>query len=323
MSDKIEILAMATIPVRLIDAVGRRFTLHDRLGIDDPLKIEEGVRQSVRGVVTTGKAKFDAERLALFPKLEIISSYSAGLENIDLDACAAKGVTVTNSSEALAAEVADTAMFLVLDAARRYSAADRYTRAGKWTKGAFPITTSVGGKKMGIVGLGRIGKALARRAEAFGMTVRYTGRTKQADVSYPFEATIKDLAGWSDFLVLCLPGGKETYRVVDAPVLQALGAKGYLVNIARGSVVDEPALIQALKSGTIAGAGLDVFEDEPRVPPVMFDFDNAVLLPHMASGSHETRAAMARAAYDNLCQFFKVEGEKLSDQDLDTTVKRA
>lgn len=322
MSEKIEILAATAIPVRLVQAVHRHFEVHDRRSHgDDPSGIEDAVLASVRGIIASGRVKVGAAMLKRMPKLEIISSYSAGVEGIDLAAAAACGVKVTATSDALAAEVADTAMFLAMDAARRFTAAERYTRAGKWPGGPFPLTATLAGKKMGIVGFGRIGKALARRAAAFEMEIRYNGRNRQPDAACPYEPSVKALAAWSDILVLALPGGPETLKLIDADILKALGPEGYLVNVARGSVVDEAALVAALQKGEIAGAALDVFEKEPHVPPAFFDLPNATLLPHMASGTHETRAAMARMAYENLTRHFGIEPTQLSDQELDTTAK--
>jgi len=201
--------------------------------------------------------------------------------------------------------VADTAFGLVMDVARQFSAADRFVRRGDWLKGTYPLTTRISGKRMGIMGLGRIGRVIARRASGFDMEVRYHNRKPVDGVPYGYEASLEGLAAWADFLVIAAAGGPETRHMVSKPVLAALGPKGFLVNISRGSVVDETALVEALEAKAIAGAGLDVFEDEPRVPARLLALDNAVLLPHMASATHETRKAMADAVLENLRSFFE------------------
>jgi hydroxypyruvate reductase len=202
-------------------------------------------------------------------------------------------------------EVADLALALMLSVARKVPQADRYVREGQWAeKGNMPLATKMSGKRLGIVGLGRIGKAIAARAQGFGMSIAYTGRTQQAGVTFPYFPSAKALAANVDFLVVITPGGEATRHMIDAEVLKALGPKGYLVNVARGTVVDEPALIEALQQRTIAGAGLDVFYNEPNVPAALRALDNVVLTPHMASATHETRQAMADLALHNLQAHF-------------------
>ncbi len=197
-------------------------------------------------------------------------------------------------------DVADTALALILAAARQFPAAERYLRAGRWPQANFPLTATLRNRTLGILGLGRIGKAIARRAEAFGLTIVYHGRHAQAGVPYLYCSTVRALAEACDILVVVTPGGAATERLVDAEVLRALGPNGILINIARGSVVDEPALIEALEAGTILAAGLDVFVDEPNVPQALIDMDHVVLLPHVGSASHHTRAAMGQLVVDNI-----------------------
>ncbi|WP_354677221.1 2-hydroxyacid dehydrogenase [Cupriavidus plantarum] len=247
----------------------------------------------------------DAATIAALPSLRVISSFGVGLDKIDLDAARARGIAVGYTPDVLNDCVADTAWALLMDAARQVSAADRYVRRGEWPKAAYPLTTRVSGKRLGIVGLGRIGHVIARRSSGFDMEVRYFGRKAQEGVSYGFEPSIEALARWADFLVLATSGGPSTKHLVSASVLEALGPKGYLINIARGTVVDEAALIDALSNKRIAGAGLDVFENEPHVPEALYKLDNVVLLPHVASGTHETRRAMADLVFDNLQAFFE------------------
>ncbi len=246
----------------------------------------------------------DAKMLAALPNLRVISSFGVGTDKLDLETARARGIAVGYTPDVLNDCVADTAFALLMDAARQVSAADRYVRRGEWLKGPYPLTTRVSGKRLGIVGMGRIGRVIARRSSGFDMEVRYFGRKPQEDVAYGFEPSLEALARWADFLVVATSGGPSTRHMISASVLEALGPQGYLINIARGTVVDEAALVDALTHKRIAGAGLDVFESEPHVPEALFPLDNVVLLPHVASGTHETRAAMAGLVFDNLQAFF-------------------
>jgi lactate dehydrogenase-like 2-hydroxyacid dehydrogenase len=258
----------------------------------------------VRALATFGAGGADAKLMDALPKLEIISNFGVGVDAIDLDAAKKRKIIVTNTPGVLNDCVADTAMALTVNVMRKFPQAEGYLRAGHWAaKGAYPLATSLGGKTMGILGLGRIGEAIARRAQAFGMKIRYHNR-KRKDLPYPYDADPATLAKNSDLLMVVTPGGPETEKLVNAKVLDALGPKGYLVNIARGSVVDEPVLLKYLQEKKIAGAGLDVFADEPRVPPAFFQLDNAVLLPHVGSATVETRTAMGNLQVDNLLAHF-------------------
>ncbi|MBC8792389.1 MAG: 2-hydroxyacid dehydrogenase [Tagaea sp. CACIAM 22H2] len=241
-----------------------------------------------------------AEVFQALPKLEIVSCFGVGYDGVDIAAAKAAKVPVTNTPDVLNDCVADTTMGLVLGAMRKLPQADRFVRDGSWLKGGQALTTSVHHKKMGIAGLGRIGKTIAKRAQGFDMEIAYYGRSKQADVPFKYFADIADMAAWCDVLVVITPGGAATRNMIDSRVLKALGPKGYLVNISRGSVVDEPALIEALKTGAIAGAGLDVFADEPRVPEALLALDNVALAPHVGSATNETRDAMGNLVVDNL-----------------------
>ena len=223
-----------------------------------------------------------------------------GYDRIDVAAAKRRGVMVTHTPDVLNDEVADTAIGLMLCAARQFPAADRFVRAGEWLKGPMPLQRKMSGARLGIVGMGRIGKAIAQRALAFGMSIAYTARSAKADLPYRFVDSPRGLAAESDFLVIITPGGAGTRKLIDAEVLKALGPKGILVNVARGSVVDEAALIEALKNGVIGGAALDVFEDEPRVPQALIDMPQVVLAPHIGSATRETRQAMVDLALGNL-----------------------
>ncbi len=255
---------------------------------------------SVRALASTGHARVDAALMDALPKLEIIANFGVGVDQIDLDAAKRRGIIVTNTAGALNDCVADHAMALVLNTLRKIPQTGVYLRAGLWaSQGAYPLGTSIGGKTLGILGLGRIGEAIAKRAQAFGMTIRYHNRNKKA-VPFAYDADAVTLAKNSDVLMVITPGGTDTDKLVNAAVLDALSPKGYLINVARGTVVDEQAVLHYLQTKKIAGAGLDVFEHEPKVPPEFFTLDNVVLTPHIASGTHETRTAMGDLQIENL-----------------------
>lgn len=256
------------------------------------------------GLVTSARYGADQALIDALPSLQVISSFGVGLDAFDLDAARARGIAVGYTPDVLNDCVADTAFALLMDVARGVSAADRFVRRGDWRTGQFPLAAKVSGKRVGILGLGRIGQAIARRASGFDMVVRYHNRRALNDVPYAYEATLKALAEWADFLVIASAGGESTRGLVSREILDALGPQGYLVNIARGSITDENALVDALVHGRIAGAGLDVFTHEPNVPEALMALDNVVLLPHVASNTHETRADMARRVEDNLAAFF-------------------
>jgi lactate dehydrogenase-like 2-hydroxyacid dehydrogenase len=257
-----------------------------------------GIADKVRGAAN-GKG-VDAGLIAKLPKLEIVANFGVGYDSIDVPATVARDIIVTNTPDVLNECVADTAIALVLNTLRKLPQSEAYTRAGNWAaKGPYPLATSLGGKTLGILGLGRIGEAIAKRAIAMGMKIRYHNRHKK-DVAYPYDADPVTLAKNSDVLMVVTPGGAETKNLVGAKVLDALGPKGYVCNIARGSVIDEPVLLRYLQENKIAGAGLDVFVDEPRVPPEFFKLDNAVLFPHVGSATVETRKAMGDKQIENL-----------------------
>jgi lactate dehydrogenase-like 2-hydroxyacid dehydrogenase len=243
-----------------------------------------------------------------FPKLEILASCGVGYDHIDAKAAAKRGIIVTNTPDVLTEEVADTALGLLLCTVRQLPQADAYLRAGHWLKEEFPFSDTLRGKKIGIVGLGRIGKAIARRVEALGLEIAYHTRSHQPGVPYLYYPTLKGLAEAVDILMVITPGGAGTKHLINAEILAALGRKGVLINVARGSVVDGKALIAALKAGTIASAGLDVFEHEPEVPTDLIAMSNVVLLPHVGSASVHTRNAMGNLVVDNLKSWFSGNG---------------
>jgi len=255
---------------------------------------------NVRGLATFGPAPIDGKIMDALPKLEIISNFGVGVDAINLDDAKQRGIIVTNTPDVLNEAVADVAMALVLNTVRQFPQSERYLRAGNWaSKGPYPLTADIGGKVLGVLGLGRIGEAIVKRALTFGMKIRYHNRNRK-DVPYPYDADPVALANNSDVLLVVTPGGPETNKLVDAKVLDALGPDGFLVNIARGSVIDEPVLLRYLQEKRIAGAGLDVFVDEPRVPPAFFTLENCVLFPHVGSATVETRKAMGDLQIENL-----------------------
>ncbi len=260
---------------------------------------------AVDAVVSSGRAGVNAALLDAVPNARIVAHFGVGYDNVDVECARGKGVVVSNTPDVLTDCVADLAMGLVIDVARGVSAGDRYVRAGRWPKGPMPLATKVSGKRLGVVGLGRIGRAIAARAEGFDMEIRYHNRRQSPDAPYPFEHSLLELARWCDFLMVATSGGEATRGLVSAAVIEALGPEGFLVNIARGSVVDEPALVAALAARRIAGAALDVFADEPRVPEALLAMDNVVLTPHIASATTDTRAAMGQLVLDNLASFFE------------------
>jgi lactate dehydrogenase-like 2-hydroxyacid dehydrogenase len=258
-----------------------------------------------RVVVTSARYGCTAAMIDALPQLEAVVSFGVGYDSIDVKAAHARGIQVSNTPDVLNDCVADLAFGLLLDTARGIAHGDRFVRAGKWTQGAFPLTTRVSGKKLGILGLGRIGEKVARRAMGFDMDIAYHNRQPRPGAPWRHEPDLKALAGWADFLVVTCVGAPETLGLVSREIIDALGPQGVLINVARGSVIDETALVDALREGRLGGAALDVFRDEPNVPPDLFRLDNVVLAPHMASGTHETRAAMAALVLDNLRAFLQ------------------
>jgi lactate dehydrogenase-like 2-hydroxyacid dehydrogenase len=297
---KPEIIVTGRLFQRTQDALDQSFTCHKLYEATDRAAFLRQHAPKVRALATFGPAGADAALMDQLPKLEIISNFGVGVDAIDLEAAKKRKVIVTNTPDVLNDCVADTAMALVLATLRRFPQAEIYLRAGQWaTRGAYPLTTSLGGKTLGVLGLGRIGEAIAKRAEAFGMKIRYHNRSRK-QVAWPYEPNVLALAKNSDVLLIAAPGGPETARIVNAQVLDALGPQGYVVNIARGSLVDEAALLRYLREGRIAGAGLDVFDNEPRIDPAWFAVENAVLVPHVGSATVETRTAMGALQVENL-----------------------
>ena len=306
MDDPIEIYGRGRLPPRLETRLAAHFTLR---ADPDPVPGEAWLAQhgsAVRGLANGSFTPLTAELMDRLPNLEIISSIGVGYDMIDVAAAKQRGILVTHTPDVLNADVANYALLLLLAASRDLILQDSHVRSGRWaSEGASPLTHTLEGRPIGIVGLGRIGRELARKLEIFGGPVLYHGRREQPDVSYEFCPDLYDMAGRCAALILCLPGGAGTDGLIDARALEALGPEGILVNVARGSVVDQPALIAALQEGRLGRAALDVFDDEPEVPQALRDSDRVILSPHAASATVETRQAMFDLTADNLIAYFR------------------
>ena len=261
--------------------------------------------QRIEVVVTSARFGCSAALIEQLPRLRAICSFGVGYDSIDIAAARARDIPVSNTPDVLNDCVADLAFGLLIDCARQMSRADRFVRDGNWGRAQLPLGRSVSGKRLGILGLGRIGAAIARRSSGFEMQVRYHNRRPLSDCGYTYEASLHELACWSDFLVVACPGGEGTRNLIDRSVLEALGPQGVLINVSRGSVIDEPALVRALQDGCLGGAGLDVYAHEPQVPPTLLEMPNVVLLPHIGSATEETRLAMEELLFANLRSFLE------------------
>ncbi|MEM7042980.1 MAG: 2-hydroxyacid dehydrogenase [Pseudomonadota bacterium] len=281
------------------------YSLHRYWDAADPGALIDKIAPSVRGVVTNGIAGITGEMIERLPALEIVAVLGVGVDSVDLETAKARGVRVTNTPDVLTVGVAELAMAILLDVARKITWNDRYLRDGRWPKdGDPPLSNSLSGRTLGILGMGRIGQAIAERAKVFGMDIIYGGPNRKPELAYDYHADPVDLAHKADVLMVSCKGGAETAGLVSANVIDAIGPEGWLINISRGSVVDEPALIDALKSGRLGAAGLDVFANEPEVPAALIVMDNVVLQPHQGSACVETRDAMGNLVLDNLSAHF-------------------
>jgi lactate dehydrogenase-like 2-hydroxyacid dehydrogenase len=298
-----DIIVIAPLPPFLYDPLKADYHCHDYHQAADKPGLLVGNGAKIRGLVQGGGTMTPTTLLDALPNVEIISVFGVGYDGVPVAYCKQRGIKVTNTPDVLTDDVADVALALILMTGRGFVRANRFVQAGEWEKRSPELTTKLSGRKVGILGLGRIGKAIAQRVSAMGMKVAYTGRRKQ-EVPYEYVRDLKTLAAAVEFLVVACPGGEATKNIVNAEVLAALGKKGTLVNIARGSIVDEPALVAALQAGTIKGAGLDVFADEPHIPAPLLKMDNVVLLPHVGSATRETRQAMGDLCKANLDAWF-------------------
>lgn len=296
---KPDVLAVAKLHPMYQRALESAYTVHDRTHENDPQAFAQ-LAPRIVGVAANGESRVGRDLLAQLPNARVVSVFGVGYDGVDVGAALETGKQVGHTPDVLTEDVADLAIGLMLSIARNIPQADAFVRRGQWAQGSFRLSTRVSGARLGIVGLGRIGKAIARRAEGLGMSIAYTARSEKAGSGYTFFPSPLALAEHVDFLVVITPGGAGTRHLINAEVLQALGAKGFLINVARGSVVDEEALVQALQQRTIAGAALDVYAHEPHVPQALWSLDNVVLTPHMASATEHTRQAMANLAFANM-----------------------
>ena len=300
-----EILMPKPMMPLIMDGLKATGHLHCLWEMADPETFLRENASKIGAIATGGHIKVDGAYMSQFPNLKIVANFGVGYDTVDAAWAGQHGIIVSNTPDVLTEEVADTALGLLIMTMRELSQSERYLRAGLWaSKGPYPLThNTLRGKTVGILALGRIGKAIATRCEAFGLKIVYHGRNPQKDVSYPYYPKLVDMAKDVDILLSVAPGGSATFHTINAEVLAALGPKGVLINIGRGSVVDEKALIKALHDKVIFSAGLDVFEDEPNVPAELIAMDNVVLLPHVGSASHHTRNLMGQLVVDNILAF--------------------
>ncbi|MGH6975863.1 MAG: 2-hydroxyacid dehydrogenase [Stellaceae bacterium] len=300
---RIDVVAASALYSPVMEALKATYAVHALHQATDRAAFLAPLKDKVRGVATF-TSMVDAGLMDALPRLEIVASMSIGLDHVDLAAAKARGIRVTNTPRVLTDDVADLAIGLMVAVSRRLVVADRYVRDGSWLKGPMPLQSKLGGTTLGVLGMGRIGQAIAKRAAAMNMTIVYHGPRPKPELPYRFYPDLAAMAAGVDYLVVAVPGGPATRHLVDARIIAALGPKGAIINVARGSVVDQVALIAALAERKLAGAGLDVFEDEPRVPEALAQLDSVVLTPHVGSATHPTRLAMGRLMLDNLAAHF-------------------
>ena len=295
------LLLMGPLLPAVMDTLEGTYDVHRHWEADDGDALIERIAESCKGVVTDGGRGVSKAVLEKLPNAEIVAVFGVGVDAVDLDYCAERGIPVTNTPDVLSDDVADLGVALALAVSRRMIVADRHAREGRWaTEGGLPLTTRMMGRKAGIYGMGSIGRALARRLVGFEMDIAYCNRSEKPDSPHRFVPSLGTLAREVDFLFVTASATPGSIGSVDTSVLDALGPDGWLVNVSRGTLIDEPALVKALEEKRIAGAGLDVFADEPNIPEALFALDNVVLQPHVASGTHETRAAMGQLVLDNV-----------------------
>jgi hydroxypyruvate reductase len=299
-----DVLIAAPFPPFLHDPLVAAYHTHNYVTAADKDALLREVGPRIRGLACGGGTVLPTAMLDQLPNLEVISVFGVGYDGVPIDYCKKRGIKVGHTPGVLSDEVADLAIALMLVTARQLVANHKFVESNAWLKGGYPLVTSVHHKRVGIIGLGRIGETIAQRCAGFAMDTSYHSRHQRNDVPFKYYASLVEMARNVDFLVAITPGGAGTKHIVNAEVLTALGKKGILVNVARGSVVDTAALIAALDAGTVGGAGLDVFEDEPRVPEALFNRPNVVLLPHVASATHETRLAMGNLTLANAAAHF-------------------
>ncbi len=290
------------------EGVDKNFTVHRLANAKDRDAFLEEVSPRIRAIATGGQFSVAAAMMGKMPKLEIVANFGVGYDSVDAKWAGEHGIVVTNSPDVLNDEVADTTVALLLNTLRELPQAEKYLRAGKWLEKPYPLTNTLRDRTIGIVGMGRIGKVIAKRLAGFDRPIVYHSRKAAEGVAYKHYPDLIAMAKDVDVLIAIVPGGPSTKNMINADVLKALGSNGVLINVARGSVVDEEALIEALKNKTILSAGLDVFAQEPKVPQALIDMDHIVLLPHVASATHWTRRAMGQLVLDNLVSWAAGKG---------------
>lgn len=304
MSQKPEILMLCPLFDATQKVLENTYRVHRLWEHDDRAAALAGLADRIEALASMSGVKVDAATIAALPRLKLVSNFGVGLDTIDLAACKKRGVAVCNTPDVLTEEVADLALGLLLATIRQIPQGDAYVRAGRWLKGNMALTQTLQGRRLGVVGLGRIGHAIARRCEAFNTEVAYFGPRRKPGNDYRYFDDIVAMGEWADVMIAACPGGPATKHVVSRAALTALGPQGVFVNIARGSVVDQEALVELLVSGKLGSAGLDVFNDEPNVPQALIDLPHIVLQPHQGSASVATRTAMGQLVIDNLAAYF-------------------
>ncbi len=297
----IEILQTHSLPDATEAELAEKYTVHRLFDADDAEALLRRVGERVRGIAGGGVS---AALMDSLPKLEIVANLGVGYDSIDVKAARARNIRVTNTPDVLNDAVAEITIGLMIALARRIPQADAFVRAGRWRAGIYPLLGELNGSTVGILGLGRIGKEIAMRAQAMRMRVVYHGRRRQADQPFVYYDNLTDMARDVDWLVVIAPGGAQTSGIVSREVLEALGPQGHIVNMARGSLIDEKAMVEMLQDGRLGGAALDVFVDEPEVPAALFGLDNVVLSPHQGSGTVQTRDKMGALVVANLDAHF-------------------
>ena len=287
-----DLLQIGGITDTMRDRLTEHFTIHKLSDGDYPA-------DAITHVATNGHDGVPADVMAACPNLKMVSCYGVGYDAIDTSVAADRGILVTHTPDVLNAEVASTTILLMLASFRNFLSDEAHARSGAWEQGGAPLSRSADNRRVGILGLGRIGQAIADKLAAFDADIHYHTRTKK-DVPYTYHANLVDMAEAVEVLICITPGGPSTHRIVNADVMNALGSEGTLINVSRGSVVDEPAMVAALQDGRLGYAALDVFEAEPKIPDALKTMPNVVLLPHVGSATHETRAAMGGLVVDNL-----------------------
>jgi lactate dehydrogenase-like 2-hydroxyacid dehydrogenase len=304
----VDVLMLAPMAPLVIENLNREFTLRRAWEAPDQDALLAEIGPRIRGIASGSHSPIRAPLFDKLPNLEIVANFGVGYDTVDAAEAGRRGIVVTNTPDVLTDEVADLAIGLLIATLRQLPQVDRYLREGRWLEKPYPLTPTLRGRKVGIVGLGRIGRAIAKRLEGFGVEIAYHGRNEQAGMPFRYYPTLVGMAEAVDVLMSVAPGGAETRKMINAEVLRALGPEGVLINVGRGSTVDEPALVEALRSKTILSAGLDVFADEPKVPAELIAMDHVVLLPHVGSASVETRRAMGQLVVDNLISWFSGKG---------------